>query len=220
MPEQPQELTLLYVEDESVTRTEFARILQRRVSKVLVAENGSIGLGLFRRFSPDLVITDIRMPVMDGLHMAQLIREINPEIKIIATTAHNDTPYLMEAIEAGIDHYFLKPIDLSRLIGTIEKCSRDILARKAVQRHHQEREKLIAELQAALEEIKKLRGILPICMHCKDIRNDQGYWERVEAYIARHSEVDFSHSVCPSCLQKHYPEYCEDILGQKDKPQR
>lgn len=216
MPEDEQRpnLTILYVEDDSSTRTELEQLLKRRAGKVLIAENGSVGLDLFRQFTPDLVITDIRMPVMDGLQMAHKIREINTEIRIIATTAHSETSYLLEAIEAGIDHYVLKPIDINKFNGAIEKCSRDILARKALENHRQEREKLIAELQTALEEIKTLQGILPICSFCKDIRNDEGYWERVDAYITRHTDVDFSHGICPPCLKKHYPEEYEGIMGK------
>ena len=70
-----------------------------------------------------------------------------------------------------------------------------------------EQKKLIAELQNALDEIKALRGILPICSFCKNIRNDDGYYEQIEEYIHRHSGVDFSHTVCPTCMEKNYPEY-------------
>ncbi len=74
----------------------------------------------------------------------------------------------------------------------------------------EEREKLIEELQKALAEIKTLRGILPICSFCKNIRNDEGYYEQIEGYIHKHSGVDFSHTICPTCLKKHYPEYSKD----------
>ncbi|MEW6658334.1 MAG: DUF3365 domain-containing protein [Thermodesulfobacteriota bacterium] len=70
-----------------------------------------------------------------------------------------------------------------------------------------EREKLIGELQDALAHVKVLRGILPICASCKKIRDDQGYWKQVESYIRDHSEADFSHSICPECAQKLYPEF-------------
>lgn len=72
------------------------------------------------------------------------------------------------------------------------------------------------KLQKALDEIKTLRGILPICSFCKNIRNDQGYYEQIEEYIHKYSGVDFSHTVCPSCLKKHYPEeYERMVLTQK-----
>jgi PAS domain S-box-containing protein len=71
----------------------------------------------------------------------------------------------------------------------------------------EDREHLITELRSALEEIKTLRGILPICSFCKKIRDDKGFWNQVEVYIKEHSEVDFSHSMCPECGLKHYPEF-------------
>ncbi len=63
------------------------------------------------------------------------------------------------------------------------------------------------ELQIALSEIKELRGILPICSFCKKIRNDKGYWEQIEVYIHNHTDADFSHSICPECLKKNYPDF-------------
>lgn len=63
----------------------------------------------------------------------------------------------------------------------------------------------IKELEATLKEIKTLRGILPICSHCKKIRNDEGYWDQIEAYIADHTDADFSHSICPDCIKAYYP---------------
>ena len=70
-----------------------------------------------------------------------------------------------------------------------------------------ERERLIQELQTALFRVKMLSGMLPICAHCKKIRNDQGYWEQLESYIDSHSEATFSHGICAECLHKYYPDY-------------
>ncbi len=69
-----------------------------------------------------------------------------------------------------------------------------------------EKDALILELQKAIGEIKTLRGILPICSHCKKIRDDKGYWNQIETYIQTHSEADFSHGVCDECMRKYYPE--------------
>jgi transcriptional regulator with GAF, ATPase, and Fis domain len=71
----------------------------------------------------------------------------------------------------------------------------------------EERERLVLELKEALSHIKTLRGFLPICSSCKKIRNDKGYWEQVEVYIRDHSEAEFSHSICPECAEKMYPEF-------------
>lgn len=70
-----------------------------------------------------------------------------------------------------------------------------------------ERKELIDELQAALAEVKKLSGFLPICAHCKKIRDDRGYWSQLETYIQEHSEAEFSHGICPECLKRHYPDF-------------
>ena len=67
-------------------------------------------------------------------------------------------------------------------------------------------DKSIQNLQQALDEVKKLRGILPICASCKKIRDDKGSWNQIESYIREHSEAEFSHSICPECAQKLYPE--------------
>jgi len=76
-----------------------------------------------------------------------------------------------------------------------------------VDQAEREKARLIVELQAALLDIKRLSGLLPICSSCKKIRDDAGYWHQVEVYIHTHSEADFSHSICPDCTQKLYPEF-------------
>jgi len=92
---------------------------------------------------------------------------------------------------------------------------RDISGRKQAEK---EREELIRKLQESLSEIKSLRGILPLCCFCKKVRDDKGYWEQVDVYIRKHSGADISHSICPECLKKHYPEeyqkICSDNSGE------
>lgn len=70
-----------------------------------------------------------------------------------------------------------------------------------------EKENIITELQKSLEEIKTLRSILPICSSCKKIRDDKGYWHKLESYFAKHSQTDFSHGICPECMKKLYPDF-------------
>ena len=70
----------------------------------------------------------------------------------------------------------------------------------------QAKDEAIRGLNAAMDEVRKLRGIIPICAHCKKIRDDRGAWSQLEAYIQRHSEAQFSHGICPDCLDRHYPE--------------
>ena len=75
---------------------------------------------------------------------------------------------------------------------------------------------MIHELQEALLKVKTLSGLLPICASCKKIRDDKGYWNQIEGYISEHSEAQFSHSICPECARKLYPElYKDEEWGQK-----
>ncbi|MBI4685199.1 MAG: hypothetical protein HY755_08355 [Nitrospirae bacterium] len=79
-----------------------------------------------------------------------------------------------------------------------------------IKQSEKDQRKLVQELQDAISKIKTLSGILPICASCKKIRDDKGYWNQVEAYISEHSEVDFSHGICPECAKKLYPEYYKE----------
>jgi PAS domain S-box-containing protein len=88
---------------------------------------------------------------------------------------------------------------------------RNLTERKAIER---EREKLISELKGALANVKTLSGLLPICSHCKKIRDDKGYWNQIESYIRDHSEAEFSHGICKECAKKHYPDF--DIFDEDE----
>lgn len=83
------------------------------------------------------------------------------------------------------------------------------------ERAEAEKDQLIDELSAALSEIKALRGILPLCSYCKKVRDDRGYWEQVDVYISQHYDADVSHSICPECVAKHYPEEHEELQKMK-----
>ena len=89
------------------------------------------------------------------------------------------------------------------LTGTNARLQQEIHERKRIE---EEREKLIAKLQNALDEVRQLSGLLPICATCKKIRDDKGYWNQLESYISQHSEVVFTHSICPDCMKKLYPD--------------
>lgn len=109
-------LTCLYVEDEDFIRESFTLMLNRYFKKVFVAENGEVGLELYKKYKPDIIISDIRMPVIDGIEMAKKIKEINPKSYIIFITAFSDNEYLKAAIELGVEGYLTKPIDRKALI--------------------------------------------------------------------------------------------------------
>jgi len=98
-----------------------------------------------------------------------------------------------------------------RIVGLVG-VSKDITYRKQLER---QRDQFIAELQDALASIRTLRGLLPICAHCKQIRDDEGYWHRVEHYIQEHTHAEFSHGICPDCARKHYPQMAHHLNDER-----
>jgi PAS domain S-box-containing protein len=110
-----------------------------------------------------------------------------------------------------IDVEFVSNVYMVDQEKVIQCIIRDITDRRRIEA---EKEVLIHELKSALDNINKLSGFLPICMHCKKIRNDKGYWEQLEAYISEHSEAQFSHALCEDCAKEHYPEFYEKDPGE------
>jgi len=114
-------ITLLYVEDDEMTLEEISFFLKKYVKKLIIAKDGVEGLALFKEHSPDMIITDIQMPKMDGLEMSAAILKINPYVPIAVTSAYSDGDYLIKAIELGIDKYLLKPINMIEMLAIIQK---------------------------------------------------------------------------------------------------
>lgn len=114
-------VSVLFVEDDADVREQLSQFLKRRVGTLYVAENGQEGLEVWRQHKPDVVVTDIMMPVMDGLKMAELIRQENHSVPIIVTTAFNDANFLLKAIDLGIDKYVIKPVNTALLLRAIQK---------------------------------------------------------------------------------------------------
>ncbi len=210
--------SILYVEDDETTRGAIGSFLARRVERLFLAENGRSGLQAFKEQNPDLVLTDITMPNLDGLQMAREIKKDRPHTPVIITTAYSDTQYLMDAIEIGIDGYVLKPVDFTRLFEVLRRNLNVVELRRQELRHQEQQRRLLAELQEASHKIKVLSGLLPICAQCKKIRDDHGYWTQLEEYMLEHANVSFSHGLCPNCLKAIYPEFEEPAGGSGKKP--
>lgn len=121
-----QEMTVLYVEDEPVLREEIIRYLKRRVGRLLVGENGEEGMTLYRNEKPDIIITDLKMPIMDGLAMAEAIREGDLLTPIIVMTAVSDLEKMQTSIEVGIERYMLKPVKAVDLAAALERAGEKI----------------------------------------------------------------------------------------------
>jgi len=126
-------ISVLYVEDDADIRRHLAEFLRRRVGKLYIAANGQEGLELWRQHRPEVVVTDIMMPVMGGLKMAELIQRENPSVPIIVTTALNETESFLKAIDLGIDKYVIKPINTELLLHAIQKSAWGVKAGLEIQ---------------------------------------------------------------------------------------
>ncbi|EJF6436092.1 response regulator transcription factor [Campylobacter jejuni] len=113
-------MIILVVEDEIKTRESLINVLSERFSKVIGAQNGDEGLKKFKKFKPDLVITDIAMPIMDGLDMAREIKEISDDVPIVVLSAYSEKERLLRSIDIGIDKYLIKPVDIEELFKVLD----------------------------------------------------------------------------------------------------
>ena len=141
-------VSILYVEDEENVRVMLSRFLKRFCNKLYVAQDGLRGLELYKEYQPDIVISDIKMPKMNGLEMIKEIKSIDYEQLVLLLSAHSDSEYLFEAININVDGYILKPIDL------------DVVKRKILQLIHIiENQKAVEALQESEEKFRTLTQI-------------------------------------------------------------
>lgn len=126
---EPLDISILYVEDELITRATIHKMLKSRFRTVLLASDGREGLELFRQHKPDIVITDTRMPVMDGIRMCRAIRETDALVPILFTTANEDAEFLEETSNLGIARNIIKPIMLKELFAALDGVVEDIKSR-------------------------------------------------------------------------------------------
>ena len=151
-----QNLKVLYVEDEELTRQELSKIIKRRVGKLFIAKNGLEGLESFKKNSPDIVVTDLRMPDMNGLEMVKEIRKINKECKIIIISALSDSESILSAVDIGIVKYIVKPVNTQEFTKVLEELAEDIFKNnleKAIDKDtkHELEEKIKREIASLIK---------------------------------------------------------------------
>ena len=152
--------TVLYAEDDEQTQESMANILKRLFHTVHLAPNGEVGLELFNKHHPHLVITDIQMPKLNGLDMSKAIKEVAPETPIIITTAFNEECYFLSAIEHGVDSFLFKPIDKQKLFQTLLKTVSQI-AYEAKAKELAMLKKIEEINHASIESIQNLSNLFP-----------------------------------------------------------
>jgi phosphoserine phosphatase RsbU/P len=199
-------MRILIAEDDVTSRTMLAGVLTRGGHAVVATVDGTAAWDAMQQpEAPQLAILDWMMPGLDGVEVVRRVRAGNPDRPpyLILLTARGEKADIIAGLEAGADDYPAKPCDAGELRARVEVGRRLVETQAALAA-------TVEELRQALAQITTLRGILPICASCKKIRDDQGYWSQVETYISRHSEAQFSHSICPACMKTLYPELVRD----------
>jgi sigma-B regulation protein RsbU (phosphoserine phosphatase) len=199
-------MKILIAEDEPISRRLLETTLTKAGYDVLAVEDGVKALESIQKEVPDMLITDWMMPELDGLDLCRQIRELDLSsyVYILVLTALTQKENIIQGLDAGANDYVTKPFDRTELLARVRAGERVIQLEKSLRQKNK-------ELSEALAQVKQLKGLLPICMYCKRIRKDENYWQQVEEYLSEHTEADFSHSLCPECLEKHYPEHAKKI---------
>jgi DNA-binding response OmpR family regulator len=189
---------ILVAEDHRTTRHFLQRLLESWGFEVIAVEDGEEALKILQSDdAPPLAILDWMMPKLDGVKVCAGVRQSNnqPYIYMMLLTALAKKDEIKAGLEAGADGYVSKPFDSDELRARIRAGQRVVKLERSLQRR-------VDELQNALADVKKLKQLLPICMYCKNVRDDRDYWHQIEDYIHTETGADFSHGVCPDCMAK------------------
>jgi DNA-binding response OmpR family regulator len=172
-------------------------LLERRNYEVTAVDNGDDAREVLRAFdAPCIAVLDWMMPGATGIEVCKALRKTPTDryIYIIVITSRDGEEDITEALAAGADDFIRKPCGVAELFARVRNAERVIGLQQGLARR-------IEELESALERVRQLRRLIPICMYCKKIRNDTDYWQEIEVYIREHTGADFSHSLCPDCMK-------------------
>jgi phosphoserine phosphatase RsbU/P len=202
----PQPLTrVLVAEDDNATRSALVRLLEHHGFEVTEAADGQAASRvLFGPNPPQIVLLDWEMPHLDGIYLCCAVRSIpaSPYTYMIMVTARDGAKDVLAAFGAGADDFLSKPVDSANLLARLRCGERVIeLESRCAQR--------ISELERAVDEVRQLKRLLPICMYCKKVRDDGDYWQEIETYIHAQTGTDFSHGICPECM---------DVVRKREMP--
>jgi len=207
---------ILIVDDTPANLTVLRQILAEHGYRARPALSGEIALRTIQSDLPDLILLDILMPGMDGYEVCKRLKaeEKTRDVPVIFISALNEIEDKMRAFSAGGVDYISKPFQAQEILARVKT---HLTLHSLVNNL----EKKNNELQKALDEIKTLKGLIPICSSCKKIRDAKGFWNQLESYIEKYSDASFSHSICPECSDKLYGKedwYIEMKKDEKAEP--
>lgn len=190
-------MKILIAEDDQISSRILKLTLQAAGHEIISTGNGAEAWAILEKEdSPAMAILDWMMPGIDGLEVCRRVRQraTATPTYLILLTAKAGKEDTVQGLDAGANDYICKPFNREELYArvrvgeTVIKLQQNLAAR-------------VAELESALAQVKYLQGILTICSYCKDVRDDQNYWQQLETYVSHYSETQFSHSICPGCYE-------------------
>jgi len=205
-------MKILIAEDDEISKKMLQTVLIKEGHAIMAVEDGAEALEAIQKSIPDMLITDWMMPELDGLELCRRVRasHLPSYVYIILLTALTEKQKITEGLNAGADDYVTKPYDRTELLARVKAGERVIQLERSLRQKN-------AELMEALVQVKQLKGLLPICMYCKKIRKDENYWQQIEQYLVENSAADFSHSICPECMEERYPDSSKRIKERQIK---
>lgn len=204
----------LIADDDLVTAAAVSASVSAWGFDVVVAHDGNAAWDhLSADPPPSLAIIDWEMPGLDGPELCRRLRadSTRAHLYLLLLTARSSPTDIVAGLEAGADDYLVKPVNLSELRARLHVGVRVVTLQERLANK-------VNELQATLDKVRQLRGLLPICSYCKRIRNDQNYWERVEVYVTEHTDAKFTHGICPTCLEAAKAEFARQDSVVSEPP--
>jgi DNA-binding response OmpR family regulator len=200
-------MRILIAEDDVVTGARLRGLVGSWDYEVVHVTNGSEALAVLESEDPpQLAILDWVMPEMTGVEICSRVRERQRAVPtyIVLLTSKDTSIDIVAGLDAGADDYLAKPFDPAELRARLRAGERIVDLQRRLLTH-------VQGLEEALANVRRLSGLLPICAYCKAIRDDSDYWHRVEEYVTDHSEVQFSHGICPDCLNSVVKQQLWDV---------
>ncbi len=203
-------MKVLIADDDAVAR----RVLQSTIGslshEVTVVEDGREAWACLREARYDVLITDWVMPHIDGLELCRRVRgrPNDAYTYVILVSARNATEDIVRGIMAGADDFLTKPCAGAELRARLHAAERVVKLERSLAGR-------LSELECALDEVATLKKLLPICMYCKSIRNDQQAWDNIEEYLRQHAHADLTHSICPSCYESRVQPMLDELHEER-----
>jgi DNA-binding response OmpR family regulator len=194
---------VLVADDDPVTAAALAGSLKRWNFDVTIARDGEEAWNVISSDQPpSLAIVDWMMPCLDGVELCRRIRETpaHAHMYLVLLTARDSRADVIAGLEAGADDYLVKPFFLDELRARVNAGVRILSLQTKLAEQ-------ITMLEATLQNVRQLKGLLPMCSYCKSIRSDDDYWQQLEAYLSDHSDAEFSHGICPKCFDRVKQEF-------------